>query len=174
MIYASDFWSWSFNVTIKCYIHYFYFYYQNKTFKKWLRILFILPKMLLLSLRLFVLPSSPPFSFLNHCWFCRGRWLMINSKVYSTIMSLKWMLKDTRFPIDGSHVQNHWVAPRMTQPFILLRLMKWVQGTSGHLVVESKLSPCGDCAALRQLNPIHMKFFIKALIHLAYSDFVNS
>ena len=25
------------------------------------------------------------------------------------------------FPIQGSHVQNHWVAPRLTQPFMLPR-----------------------------------------------------
>ena len=28
------------------------------------------------------------------------------------------------FPIQGSRVQNHWVAPRSTQPFILPRLVK--------------------------------------------------
>ena len=28
------------------------------------------------------------------------------------------------FPIQGSHVQNHWVAPRSTQPFILPRSVK--------------------------------------------------
>ena len=30
----------------------------------------------------------------------------------------------TGFPIQGSHVQNHWVAPRSTQPFILPRSVK--------------------------------------------------
>ena len=47
-------------------------------------------------------------------------------------------------PIQWSCVQNHWVAPRLTQPFILLRLIKWVPGTSGNLVVKSKLSPRSD------------------------------
>ena len=42
------------------------------------------------------------------------------------------------FPIQGSHVQNHWVAPRLTQPLILLRL---IPGISGNLVVKSKLPP---------------------------------
>ena len=28
------------------------------------------------------------------------------------------------FPIQGSRVQNHWVAPRSTQPFILPRSVK--------------------------------------------------
>ena len=28
------------------------------------------------------------------------------------------------FPIQGSHVQNYWVAPRLTQPFNLPRLIK--------------------------------------------------
>ena len=47
----------------------------------------------------------------------------------------------TGFPIQGSHVQNHWVAPRLTQPFILLRSIKWVPGIFGNLVVKSKLPP---------------------------------
>ena len=37
------------------------------------------------------------------------------------------------FPIQVSHVQNHWVASRSTQPFLL--------GISGNLVVKSKLPP---------------------------------
>ena len=32
----------------------------------------------------------------------------------------------TGFPIQGYCVQNYWVAPRLTQPFILLRLNKCV------------------------------------------------
>ena len=28
------------------------------------------------------------------------------------------------FPIQESHVQNQWVAPRSTQPFIILRSVK--------------------------------------------------
>ena len=115
-------------------------------------------------------PSSPP-PFLNQCWFYRRSWLMINSKVYGISMSLKCILKGTRFPIYGSQVQNHWVAPRLIQPFVLLRLMKCVWRTSGDLVVESKLPPSGDSADLRQLNPIHKKVFTKALIYCAYSDF---
>ena len=46
------------------------------------------------------------------------------------------------FPIQGSRVENQWVVPRSTQPFILPRLIKWVPGISGDLVVKSKLSPC--------------------------------
>ena len=44
------------------------------------------------------------------------------------------------FLIQGSCVQNHWVALRLTQPFILPRLIKWVPGISGNLVVKSTLS----------------------------------
>ena len=43
------------------------------------------------------------------------------------------------FPIQGSHVQIYWVAPRSTQPFILPRSIKWVPGISGNWVVKSKL-----------------------------------
>ena len=49
--------------------------------------------------------------------------------------------KSVGFPIQESHVQNHWVAPRSTQPFILPRSIKWVPGISGNLVVKSKLPP---------------------------------
>ena len=45
------------------------------------------------------------------------------------------------FPIQGSCVQNQWVAPRLTQPFILPRSIKWVPGISGNLVVKRKLPP---------------------------------
>ena len=45
------------------------------------------------------------------------------------------------FPIQGSHVQNHWVAPRSTQSFILPRSIRWAPGISGNLVVKSKLPP---------------------------------
>ena len=43
------------------------------------------------------------------------------------------------FPIQGSRVQNHRVAPRSTQPFILPRLIKLVPRISGNLVVKNKL-----------------------------------
>ena len=45
------------------------------------------------------------------------------------------------YPIQGSRVQNHWVAPWSTQPLILPRSIKWVPGISGNLVVKSKLPP---------------------------------
>ena len=49
--------------------------------------------------------------------------------------------KGAGFLIQGSRVQNHRGAPRSTQPFILLRSIKWVPGISGNLVVKSKLPP---------------------------------
>ena len=45
------------------------------------------------------------------------------------------------FPIKGSYVKNHWVAPSSTQSFILPKATKWVQGIPGNLVVKSKLPP---------------------------------
>ena len=53
--------------------------------------------------------------------------------------------------------QNHWLAPRSTQPFILPRLINWMPGTPGNWRVKSKHSPRSGSAALRQLNPIHKK-----------------
>ena len=52
----------------------------------------------------------------------------------------------TGFPILAVRVQTHWVVPRLTQPFILLRSIKWVPGISGNLVVKSKLPPRSDCS----------------------------
>ena len=65
------------------------------------------------------------------------------------VMSEQWPGdKGARFPIQGSCVQNHWVAPRSTQSFILLRWTKWVPGISGNFVVKSKL-PLEVALALR-------------------------
>ena len=55
-------------------------------------------------------------------------------------------------PIQGSRLQNHWVAPRSTQRLILLRSIKWVPGISGNLVVESKLPP-RSCSSLEAVEP---------------------
>ena len=43
---------WNFVVTNKVCVHYFYFCYQNKTFKELSKMLFVLPKNILLSSRL--------------------------------------------------------------------------------------------------------------------------
>ena len=50
-------------------------------------------------------------------------------------------IRSIGYPIQGSRVQNHRVAPRSTQPFILPRSIKLVPGNSGNLVVKSKLPP---------------------------------
>ena len=60
-----------------------------------------------------------------------------------------------RFPIQGSHVQKHWVAPRLTQSFILLRLIKSIPEISGNLLVKKCLLEVA--LVLRQLNPIRKK-----------------
>ena len=60
------------------------------------------------------------------------------------------LLFTTKFPdIPGTHFTDlgEWKAestlkpPRSTQPFILPRLVKWVPGISGNVVVKSKLPP---------------------------------
>ena len=61
----------------------------------------------------------------------------------------------TGFPILGSDVQNHWVAPVWTQSFLFLGSIKWVQGTPWDWVVKSKLSPSCGPVALRQLKTTH-------------------
>ena len=64
----------------------------------------------------------------------------------------------------GSCVQNHWVAPRSTQPFILLRSIKWVPGISENLVVKIKLPPQSGSSLEAVLNPIHKKGPTKSLL----------
>ena len=59
-----------------------------------------------------------------------------------------------------SRVQNHWVAPSSTQPFILPRSIKWVPGISGNLVVKSKLPPRGG-TSLEPVEPHSQKGTIK-------------
>ena len=58
--------------------------------------------------------------------------------------------------VQGSWVQNQWLAPRSIQAFILQRSIKWVQGPSGDLVVKTKLSPHSGSVALRQLNKVFL------------------
>ena len=56
------------------------------------------------------------------------------------------------FSIQGSLIQNYWVAPSSSQRFILLRSIKGVPGTPADLVIKSKLSRRSGFVALRQLN----------------------
>ena len=87
---------WNFIAQIKACVHYFYFCYQNKTFKKLSKKLFVLQKNTLLPLRfyqIFIPHSFPLFAFLGHCWFYRRSWLMINPLVYNIFMDLNWILK---------------------------------------------------------------------------------
>ena len=58
------------------------------------------------------------------------------------------------FPIQESLVQNHQVAPRLFELFILPRLII-LPGPTGELMVKSKLSHCSGFVVLRQLNPFH-------------------
>ena len=55
------------------------------------------------------------------------------------------------------HVQNYWVTPRWTQPFILQKSIKGVRRIFRNLVLKSKQLPYSGSAALRQLNPIDKK-----------------
>ena len=54
----------------------------------------------------------------------------------------------TGFRIQRSHVQNHWVTPRSTQPFIFPRSIKWAQEISGDLVKKK-----ANCLHLVALQP---------------------
>ena len=75
----------------------------------------------------------------------------------------KWLrLSDqvTGFPIQGIGVQNNWVAPCLTQSFILPSSVKWEPGISGNLVVNSKLPPRSD-------------FSLEAVAHHAWKGLIK-
>ena len=75
-------------------IHY-YFCYENKTFKKLSKMLFVLPKISFWprDYQIFVFHCFSLFSFLDYCCFYRRSWLMISSKFYDIFMSLICILK---------------------------------------------------------------------------------
>ena len=67
-----------------------------------------------------------------------------------------------RTPIQEIQVEKNHVAQLLTQPFILLGVIRWVPGTLGSLMIESKLSTRGSSEALRELKTIQsgaIKFF---------------
>ena len=79
------------------------------------------------------------------------------------ILMEKWLSGYcTGFPIKGSHVQNHWVTRRSTQPFIILKSIKLVPGISGNLVVKSKLPPRSS-PSLEAVEPLPQKEAMKFL-----------
>ena len=57
------------------------------------------------------------------------------------------------FSIQGSRVQNHWVAPKLIQPFILPRSIKWVPGISVSWMVKSKLPPWSGSSLETEPHP---------------------
>ena len=65
-----------------------------------------------------------------------------------------------QWPNPGSRVQNYWVAPRSTQPFIFLRWIQWVPGISCNSVVKSKVPP-RSCCCLEAVEPHPYKGAIK-------------
>ena len=76
-------------------------------------------------------------------------WKEVNiSKTKRFLLNEKFLWKAScwgaGFPILRSCVQNQWVAPRSTHPFIFPRPLKRVPRISGNLVVKSKLPPWSD------------------------------
>ena len=55
-------------------------------------------------------------------------------------VSSRWQVRSEKAK-KGWASTKYKVAPSSTQPFILSRLIKWVPGISGNLVVKSKLPP---------------------------------
>ena len=86
--------------------------------------------------------------------------------VFRKLIKVYWKELIAGFPIQGSRVQNRWVAPRSTQPFIFPRSIKWVPGISRNWVVKSKLPPrSGASLELVEFYPQEgaIKFFFSFL-----------
>ena len=75
-------------------------------------------------------------------------------------IAVVWIAKTSKRKelVSWTTVQSHWVGPRLTQPFIFPKSIKWAPGTPRDLVV---LSPHSGSAALRQLNHIYETRAIK-------------
>ena len=73
---------------------------------------------------------------------CSNCVLLKLNNVYSYIkrrwVSLNEPWPSAGFPIQGSWVENSWVAPSSTQPFFLLRSTKWALRSPRDWVLKSK------------------------------------
>ena len=78
----------------------------------------------------------------NVCSYVKRRWVSLNEQWSSGY--------GAGFPNQESQIQNRWVAPRLTQSFIFLRLTKWVPGIPEYRVVKSKLSPCSGASSIKR------------------------
>ena len=94
---------WNFIVRIKACVHYFCFFDQNNSWKIIENDIILSKKFLLLSRFSNSCTSLFPllffFSSLGHYWFYGRSWLMINSIVYSIVISLRWILEHRFFNI---------------------------------------------------------------------------
>ena len=66
------------------------------------------------------------YFFQNYVNFCKkGETYRKSNHVFVCFLMEQWPSgQGAGFPIQGSRVQNHWVAPRLTQSFILSRSVK--------------------------------------------------
>ena len=96
-------------------VHFFSFCHQNKNFKKLSKMLFILPKRLLLSSRFsnFCTLLFPPFCFFDHCWFYWKSWLMINTRFYAINIVPKLDFKTADSLISGEVDLDTWSIDRV-------------------------------------------------------------
>lgn len=99
----------------------------------------------------------PPFS-----WRENISWFFKNSLLTYKLIELIWSYSICVVCRFDWELEAIWVAPRLTQLFILPRLIKWIPKTPGELKIKSKLNPSCCSAALRQLNSLHRLY----LVHL--------
>ena len=108
---------------------------------------------------------KPPQRFLKRGKYIKNKKILLNEKFL-----WKASCWGAGFPILRPCVQNQWVAPRSTHPFIFPRPLKRVPRISGNLVVKSKLPPRSDSKPWGSWSPsiksghkVFIKFFFSEL-----------
>ena len=86
----------------------------------------------------FVFPSPSPS---EQCWGTMIKTCVKQCYQFAVLYRGRGGILNTLFKIPIIFCQWLWVVPRLTQYFILLRLIKWASETPGNWMGKSKLSP---------------------------------
>ena len=86
----------------------------------------------------FVFPSPSPS---EQCWGTMIKTCVKQCCQFAVLYRGRGGILNTLFKIPIIFCQWLWVVPRLTQYFILLRLIKWASETPGNWMGKSKLSP---------------------------------
>ena len=106
------------------------------------------------------------YKLISTCWVLIHKSVRISEMEHfgKIVIAFNYFCKTLHIKSLRGFLNMFWVlnmsglwTPRLMQPFILPRLIKWVPGISGNLVVKSKLPPHSSSVVLKQLNPMHFK-----------------